>query len=72
MIPFCVNQVVKVVKDQYQRRPVVSWHCDRKMRKLILTLVFSACIVYVSSRSYVSETKALLAEKWARRKLPPL
>ena len=70
--PILCKSEGKVVKDQHQRRPVVSWHCDRKNRKLILTMVFSACIVNVSRRSYVSLTTALLAEKRARRELPPL
>lgn len=42
------------------------------MRKLILTLVFSACIAYVSTQSYVRKRKALLAEEQAERELPPL
>ena len=39
---------------------VVSCHWDRKMKKLLFTLVFIACIFYVFSWSYVRKPTACL------------
>ena len=37
---------------------VVSYHWDRKMKKLLFTLVFIACIFYASNWSYVRKPTA--------------
>ena len=67
MIQFCIKLKERALTNSIRGDPeVVSCLGDRKMRKLLFMLVFIACITHVSSWSYVSKTKVLLAEKRAR------
>ena len=64
---FCIKLKERALTNSIRGDPeVVSRLGDRKMRKLLFMLVFIACIAHVSSSSYVSKTKVLLAEKRAR------
>lgn len=68
MLTLCINLEGPSIRITDFRRflyPVSSHctNCDRKMRKLVLTLVFIACIAYGYCRSFLAEDNARSAER---------
>lgn len=71
MLTLCINLEglsIRIISEENFCTREFALYCDRKMGKLVLTLVFIACIAYGYCRSFSAEDNARSAER-VRQKL---